>query len=81
MSEELGINRSFRNSTTVDCKILTVLSSAVLVDYPRDVLLSDTAFSRNEDSDIGRSYSNSNLQRPVERRIIADNIVFVFKTL
>ena len=81
MSEEFRIDCSLRNSSTVYGKIFIALTTAALVDDPRNILFSDTALSRNENRNIGRSNGNSNFQRPVEHRIITDYIVFVFKTL
>ena len=77
MSEKLGIYGSLRNGTTVYSEILTVLTTAVLMDYTGYVLLSHTALSGNQDRDICWSNGNGNLQRPVERRIISDDVKFI----
>ena len=47
------------------------------MDNPRYVFLSDTAFSGNKDRDVGRGYSDSDLQSTVKRRVVADYIIFV----
>ena len=43
----------------------------------RYVFLSDSALSRYEHGDVCRSHRHSDFERPVERRIIADDVVFV----
>ena len=51
------------------------------MDYPGYILFSDTAFARDEDSDVGRGNEYSHLKRTVEGRIIAYYIISVLKTL
>ena len=78
MTEKLRVYGSFRNGTAVYCKIFSVSSPAVLVDDTGNILLTDAAFSGNQNRYIGRSNCNGNLQSPVERRIVADYIKLVF---
>ena len=49
MSEKFGINRAFRNGTTVDGKVLLVLSRRVVVNNARDSFLTHTVLTLNED--------------------------------
>ena len=77
-AEKLGIDGSFRDGSAVDCEIFPALSRTVLMNDLRDILLSHTAFTRHEHSDVGRRNGNSDLKRTVQRRIVADDVIFVF---
>ena len=61
MSEQFGINRTFRNSATVDSNILSVLPPAILMNNLRKTFFSDSTFSGNQHRQIGRSYLNGNI--------------------
>ncbi len=61
MPEQFGINRTLRNSTTVDSNILSVLPPAILMNNLRKTFFSDSTFSGNQHRQIGRSYLNGNI--------------------
>ena len=61
MTEQLGVNRTLRDSSAVDGNILPVLPPAVLMDNLRKALLSHTALSGDQHGQIGRSYLNGNI--------------------
>ena len=47
----------------------------------RNIVLADTAFARYKHGKVGRSHCHGHFQCAVERRIIADNVVFILKFL
>ena len=51
------------------------------MDYPGYVFFSDTAFTRDEDSDVSRGNEYSHFKRTVEGRIVTYYIISVLKTL
>lgn len=77
MAEKLRIYRSLRYGSAVYREVFSALAGAVLMNDPRYVFLSDTAFSGNKHRDVGRSHSDSDLKGSVQRRIVADYIIFV----
>ena len=46
-----------------------------------NILFTDAAFTCDKDSQVSRSHSDGCLQGPVKSGIIADDVVFVFKSL
>ena len=48
MSEKFGINRAFRNGTTVDGKVFLMLSRRVVVNNARYGFLTHTVLTLNE---------------------------------
>ena len=78
MAEQFGIDQSFGESAAVDGKEFPVFPEAELMDNLRDILLPRSRFSGNQDRQIGRCELDGRLQRQVERRIIADDVKFIF---
>ena len=81
MTEKFRVNGTLRNRTAVYRKILCVFPPAELVDYLRDIVFSDSAFTCHKDRKVCRSHSYSHLQSPVQGRIVTDYVVLVFKFL
>ena len=77
MAEKLGIDSPFGNCSAVDGKVFRILPASVLVYDFRDVVLADSALACHKDSQFCQSDSHRHLDGTVQRRIIADYIVFV----
>ena len=60
---------------------IAVIAAAVLVYDARKVVLSCTAFSGDQDCQVGGSHRHGCLDRTVERCIVADDVEFVFYSL
>ena len=55
-----------------------LLSGAVLVDDARETFLAHSALSLNEDAEAGGGKLNGSFKGVIQRRIVANNVVFVF---
>ena len=71
MTKQFGINRTFRNSATVDSNIRSVLPPAKLMDYLRKAFLTDSTFSRHQHGQVCRSHLNSHINGTVQSFTIA----------
>ena len=49
--------------------------------YLGKVLLAGAALAAYEHGEVGGGYGDGSLQRPVQRRIVADDVLFVLKSL
>ena len=74
MSEQFGIDRSFRDCATVYCNISTVLTGTIGMNNLWKDLLSHATFTGNQYRQIGRCNPHRHLQRLVEGRIITDDV-------
>ena len=81
MTEKFRVNRAFRDGAAVYGKVFATLAEAVLVNDLRNILLADTAFTGDQDSKVCRGDGHGRLQCSVKGGIIADDVVFVFKSL
>ena len=81
VSEQLGIDGSFRNGPAVDGEILPVLAAAVLVDDLRDVFLAHAALARDKDRQVRGCDSHRRFQGTVQRRVVPDDVEFIFEPL
>lgn len=73
MPEQLGVDRSFGDGTTIDRNVLSMFARTVLMNDLRKILLSDPALAGNQYGKIGGRYLKRYVDRPVERRTVADN--------
>ena len=48
------------------------------MDDFRNILLPRTRFAGDQDRQVGRSELDGRLQRQVERRVVADDVKFIF---
>ena len=81
MSEQFGIDRSFGDGTTVDSNVLSMLARTVLVNNLRKVFLTDATLAGNQHGEIGGRNLKRYVNRPVERRTIADDAKSLFDLL
>ena len=81
MAEEFGVHGPGRDGRTVDGQVLAGLAEAVLVDDPRNYILSGTALTRDHHRQVGRRHGYRHLQRPVQARVVADDVKLVLQTL
>ena len=64
MTEQFRIDGSFRNSTTVDSNILSMLSATVLVNDLRETFLTDTTLSGySTDKSVGATCMATSIAR------------------
>ena len=77
MAEKLGIDGPFGNCSAVDGKVFRILPAAILMNDFRNIVLADSALSCHKDSKLCQSDSHCHFNGPVERRVIADYVVFV----
>ena len=73
MSEQLGIDGSFRYSTTVYGYIRSVLTTAKLMNNLRKAFLTYSTFSSHKYRQVCRSNLSGYVYRPVQVLRIADN--------
>ena len=78
MAEKFGLYGTFRNRTAVDRYIVVVLARAECMNYFGNHLLSHTAFTCDENGQIGTGYLYCGIYGIVQLRIIADNSEAVF---
>ena len=81
MAEEFGIHEFFREGAAVHHEETVHAPGRVLVDDSCEVFLSDTAFAQDEDTQVRGRELHRRLQRLVQRRIVADDVIFVFQCL
>ena len=78
MAEQFRVHQFPGQRAAVYGKEGSLPTGAVLMDDARKTLLAHTALSLNEDAEAGRGEFHRRFQRVVERRIVADDIVFIF---
>ena len=78
VAKEFRIDSTLRYGTTVHRNILIVLARREGVYHLRKELLTHTAFARYEYRQIGRRNTQSNLQRPIQERGVANNSKALF---
>ena len=81
MAEELGVHEFLGEGAAVHHEKVVVPAGRVLVDDPCEVFLADTAFAQDHDAQVGGRELHRRLQRLVQGRVVADDIVFVFQCL
>ena len=81
MPEELCVYRSFRNGSAVDGQVFARLAAAVLVDYLGNVFLACAAFAFDQHGEVGGRNCHGCFKRPVERRVVSNDVVAVFQYL
>ena len=81
VAEELRVRSPFGDGPAVDGEVLVVPAAAVLVDNLGNILLSDSALPRDQHSQVRGRYGHGHLQRPVQGGVVADDVVFVLKSL
>ena len=78
VAEEFRVHQFFGQGAAVDHEERGLAAGAVLMDDAGHVLLAHAAFSLNEDTQAGGGKLHGRLQRFVECRVVADDVVFVF---
>ena len=78
MAEQFRIHQFPGQRAAVHGKKRSLPAGAVLMDDARKTLLTHAAFSLNEDAEAGGGKFHRRFQRFIQRRIVADDIVFVF---
>ena len=78
MAEQFRIHQLPGQRTAVHGKERPLSTGAVLMDDARKTFLAHAALSLDEDTEAGGREFHGRFQRVVERRIVADDIVFVF---
>ena len=81
MAEKFRIYGTLRNGPAVYGEILPGPPQAELVYYLRDIFLADSALAAYDDRQIGRSDGHGDFKGPVQRRVVAYDIEFVFQYL
>ncbi len=81
MTEQFGIDQFLGEGAAVDDEETGAAAGGILMDDPRDVFLADTALPENDHAQVRRGELDGRLQRLVQRRIVADDIVFVLQCL
>ena len=81
VAEELGIHEFLGKGAAVHHEEIVVLAGGILVDDPCEVFLADTAFAEDDHAQVRRRELHRRFQRLVQRRIVADDVVFVFQCL
>ena len=77
MAEQLRIHQLLGQRATVHHKEIPLPPCTELMNNARHILLTHAAFALNQDTQSGRSKLDRRLQRLIQRRIIADNVVFI----
>ena len=78
VAEEFRIHQFLGQGAAVDHKEGSLPAGAVLMDNAGHVLLAHAAFPLNEDAQAGWGKLDGRFQRFVERRVVADDVIFVF---
>ena len=73
MSEQLGVYGSFRNSATIHSYVLTMLTTAELMNDLRKVFLTYPTLTSNEHGQVSRCHLHSNIDGTVQSFGIADD--------
>ena len=73
MAEQLGINGSFRNSTTVNGNVRSVFATTELMNNLRKTFLTDTTFPRDKYGQIRRCHLHGYINGPVQFFGVTDN--------
>ena len=77
VAEELGVHEFPGQGTAVHREKGVLPAGAELVDDAGETFLAHTALSLDEDAEAGRGEFHRRLQRFVQRRIVADDVVFI----
>ena len=78
MAEELGIHEFLGEGAAVHHEEVVVAAGRILVDDPCEVFLADTAFAQDHDAQVGGRELHRRLQRLVQGRVVAYDVVLVF---
>ena len=70
MTEKFGIDGAFRDSATVDGKIVLVFSRTILMYDLRNDIFTGSALTINQDGKVGAGNLNRNLNRAIEMRVV-----------
>ena len=81
MAEKFGVHQFLGEGAAVHYEKAVVAAGRVLVDDPCEVFLADTAFAQDHDAQVGGRELHRRLQRLVQGRIVADDVIFVFQCL
>ena len=81
MAEKFGIHGSGRDGRAVDGQVFARLAEAVLVDDARNHVLTRAALARDHDRQVRRGDGDRHLQRPVQGRVVADDVELVLEAL
>ena len=81
VSEELGIDQFLGEGAAVYDEEIVVLAVRILMDYPCEVFLADTAFAQDDYAQVRGRELHGRFQRLIQGRIVADDVVFVFQCL
>ena len=77
MAEEFRVNQFLGQGAAVHHEEGVLPAGAVLVDDARHTLLAHAAFSLNEHTQAGGGKLHGRLQRLVQGRIVADDVILV----
>ena len=81
VAEEFGVDCPLGDRAAVHREIFPVLAAAVLVDDLRDVFLADAALARDEDRQVRWCDGHRRFQGAVQRRVVPDDVEFIFEPL
>ena len=81
VAEELGIHEFLGEGAAVHDEEAVVFPGGILMDDPCEVFLADTAFAQDHDAQVRGRELHRRLQRLVQGRVVADDVVFVFQCL
>ncbi len=81
MTEEFGVDGSFRNGTAVEGEVSFSLAWARIVDDARNDFLTHTIFTLNEDRQIHACHFEGCLYGTIERIAVANDAVALFDGL
>ena len=81
VSEKLGIHEFLGEGAAVHDEEIVVPAVRILMDNPCEVFLADTAFAQDDYAQVRGRELHGRLQRLIQGRIVADDVVFVFQCL
>ena len=75
MTEELTVDRSLRDGSTVDSEIFLPTARRIIVDDTRDNLLTHTALTDDEHTEVGRRNLKGHVECMVQLIAVAHDVV------
>ena len=78
VTEQFGVYGTFRDSTAVHSDVFALLSTAVIVDDSREVLLAHSTLTDHQHSQIGGSHLHGNVNGPLQGRVKAYDVITAF---
>ena len=81
MTKQFRVDRSLRDSATVDGNVLSMLTQAILMDDLREILLTHTTFSGDEHREVNGSHLHGHVDGPQQSFVITHDAKTQFHLL